>query len=169
AHVSKCPNEQVGRMVPIETRANVALAGTFGYELDMTRLPEEEKKKIPGQIARYHRFHGLVAGGDYYRLNSWCEEEPWDCWENVSEDRSKALITYVQVLGRPNMGSRLVRAEGLDPYAVYHLTILKDGEETEMKQEFPGSALMHFGLRLPALGDFQSALYYFEKTREEEP
>ena len=169
AHVSKCPNEQVGRNVPIETRANVALAGTFGYELDMTKLAEEEKERIPGQIARYHRFHSLVAGGDYYRLNSWREEEPWDCWENVSEDRSKALITYVQVLGRPNTGSRFVKPEGLDPFAVYRLSVIKDGNETAENEEFTGDALMHFGLRLPALGDFQSALYYFEKTREEEP
>ena len=167
--MSKCPNEQVGRNVPIETRANVALAGTFGYELDMTKLAEEEKERIPGQIARYHRFHSLVAGGDYYRLNSWREEEPWDCWENVSEDRSKALITYVQVLGRPNTGSRFVKPEGLDPFAVYRLSVIKDGNETAENEEFTGDALMHFGLRLPALGDFQSALYYFEKTREEEP
>ena len=166
AHVSKCPNEQVGRMVPIETRANVALAGTFGYELDMTRLPEEEKKKIPGQIARYHRFHALVAGGDYYRLNSWCEEEPWDCWENAAEDGEKALVTYVQVLGRPNAVSRFVRLEGLDPQTVYCLTVITDGKE-EKAGKFSGDALMHFGLRIPPMGDFQSALYYFEKITEE--
>ena len=33
AHVSDCPNHIVGRTTPFETRGNVALAGTFGYEL----------------------------------------------------------------------------------------------------------------------------------------
>ena len=44
AHVSVCPNHSVGRMTPFETRGHVALAGTFGYELDITKLPEEEHK-----------------------------------------------------------------------------------------------------------------------------
>ena len=34
AHVSVVPNHQVFRVTPIETRANVAHFGTFGYELD---------------------------------------------------------------------------------------------------------------------------------------
>ena len=43
AHVSVCPNHTVGRITPFETRGNVALLGTFGYELDITKLSAEEK------------------------------------------------------------------------------------------------------------------------------
>ncbi len=42
AHVSVCPNHTVGRVTPFTTRGHVALAGTFGYELDITKLPEED-------------------------------------------------------------------------------------------------------------------------------
>ena len=38
AHVSACPNHQTGRSVPLSTRATVAMAGTFGYELDPAKL-----------------------------------------------------------------------------------------------------------------------------------
>ena len=38
AHVSDCPNHTVGRVTPFETRGHVALAGTFGYELDITKI-----------------------------------------------------------------------------------------------------------------------------------
>ncbi|MDE6357031.1 MAG: alpha-galactosidase, partial [Eubacteriales bacterium] len=40
AHVSVCPNHAVGRNTPFETRGNVALTGTFGYELDITKLSD---------------------------------------------------------------------------------------------------------------------------------
>lgn len=45
SHVSACPNHQTGRFVPFETRAAVAMAGTFGYELDPAKLSEEEKRR----------------------------------------------------------------------------------------------------------------------------
>ena len=45
SHVSVCPNHQSGRITPFETRGIVASAGTFGYELDLMKMSEEEKKK----------------------------------------------------------------------------------------------------------------------------
>lgn len=60
AHVSVCPNHTVGRVTPFTTRGHVALAGTFGYELDITKLPEEERKLIPEQTAMYHKYHELI-------------------------------------------------------------------------------------------------------------
>ena len=44
AHISVCPNHTVGRNTPFETRGNVALAGTFGYELDITKIPQEDQE-----------------------------------------------------------------------------------------------------------------------------
>ena len=35
AHVSAVPNHQTGRVTPLATRGCVAMAGTFGYELDV--------------------------------------------------------------------------------------------------------------------------------------
>ena len=163
AHVSKCPNEQVGRNTPFETRANVALAGTFGYELNIAELPEEDRARIPGQVERYHRFHSLIANGDYYRLHSWEDAEPWDCWENAAKDGSRALLTYVQVLGRPNMPSRRIRPEGLKPEAEYQVSKIRDGEETKVEGTFYGDVLMKAGFLVPALGDYQSCLFVFEE------
>jgi len=167
AHVSKCPNEQVGRVTPFDTRANVALAGTFGYELNIAALPAEDREKIPEQIARYHRYHGLVADGDYYRIHSWDEKEPWDCWMNVSKDKSEALVTYVQVLGRPSTNSRLAFLRGLDPDAAYTITEecgaahVENGYGSFVPQtEGCGDELMHMGMLMPPLGDFQSRLYH---------
>ena len=68
AHVSDCPNHTVGRATPFETRGYVALAGTFGYELDVTKIPQEDREMIPEQVAMYHKYNDLVREGDYYRI-----------------------------------------------------------------------------------------------------
>ena len=41
-HVSAIPNHQVHRMTPLNTRGVVAMSGNFGYELDITKLSDEE-------------------------------------------------------------------------------------------------------------------------------
>ena len=93
AHVSDCPNHVTGRIVPFETRGYVALAGTFGYELDITRIPQEDRDQIAGQVEMYHKYNELIRTGDHYRLSSYRENGVNDSWMVVSRDRSKALVT----------------------------------------------------------------------------
>lgn len=151
AHVSDCPNHTVGRSTPFETRGHVALAGTFGYELDITKLSQEDRNQIPEQVALYHRYNDLIREGDYYRVASYHENREYDCWEVVSKDKKQALITFVQVLGRANYHSRIIRLQGLDPDTRYRM------EGTD--RVFGGDTLMHAGLPIGNLwGDFRSVL-----------
>ena len=108
AHVSDCPNHATGRNTPFDTRAKVAMAGTFGYELDITEIPEADRKEISSQIALYKKYGSLIREGDYYRLASYRENHLYDCIEVVSKDKETALLTYVQVLAEPNMPSRRI-------------------------------------------------------------
>lgn len=156
AHVSDCPNHTVGRVTPFETRGHVALAGTFGYELDVTRIPQEDRDKIPGQVAMYHAFNDLVREGDYYRLASYGENGEYDCWQVLSKDGEKALITFVQVLGRPNYHSRRIRLQGLLPQEQYRVA----GTD----RVYGGDVLMYAGLPVENLwGDFKSKLILLER------
>lgn len=149
AHVSACPNHTVGRNTPFATRADVALAGTFGYELDITKLSREERAEIPTQIATYHRYQELMREGDYYRLASYGENHYYDCYEVVSKDRREVLVTFVQVLAKPNAKSIRIRLAGLDPDKKYHIE--------EEKITVYGSTLLHAGLLIQRpWGDFQS-------------
>ena len=153
AHVSDCPNHTVGRVTPFATRGDVALAGTFGYELDITKIPEEDRAQIPEQIARYHKYNTLVRGGDYYRIASYRENHMYDCYEVVAKDKSEALITFVQVLNRPNYHSRRIRVYGLDPATQYRI----EGED----KLYYGDTLMNAGILVQNMwGDFQSKLIH---------
>ena len=154
AHVSDCPNHTVGRSTPFMTRAHVALAGTFGYELDITKISEEERAMIPEQVSMYHKYNDLVREGDYYRVASYRENGLYDCWMVVAKDKSEALVTYVQVLGRPNVHSRKIKLLGLDVAADYRL----DGTE----KVYGGDLLMNAGMLIETMrGDYMSRLYHF--------
>ncbi len=112
AHISVCPNHTVGRNTPFETRGNVALAGTFGYELDITKIPQEDQEMIPQQVQMYHKYNDLVREGDYYRIASYRENHEFDCYLVAAKDKKEALVTFVQVIGRPNYHSRCIRLQG---------------------------------------------------------
>ena len=155
AHVSDCPNHTVGRVTPFETRGYVALAGTFGYELDITKIPEEDQKAIPDQVAMYHKYNDLVREGTYYRIASYAANHEYDCYIVVSEDKKEALVTFVQVLNRPNFHSRRICLKGLDPAYNYRV----EGEE----RTYGGDLLMNAGLLIAnPWGDFQGRIIHLQ-------
>lgn len=154
AHVGDCPNHIVGRNTPFETRGRVALSGTFGYELDITKISGEDRAQIPGQVEQYHKYQPLVQKGDYYRLASWTLERPYDCWEVAAKDGSEVLVTFVQVLAEPNCHSRVIFLKGLLEDAEYAL------EDTD--EVYFGDELMKCGYLIPSeQGDFRSRLLHF--------
>lgn len=162
AHVSDCPNHLVGRRTPFETRGHVALAGTFGYELDITKIAEEEREQIPEQIQQYHTYQPLIREGDYYRIASWTENHTYDCWQVVSKEKEEALVTFVQVRARANVHSRRIRLKGLNPAAEYRLV----RDEKETGEVYSGRLLMQGGILIPeASGDAVSHLYHFLENK----
>jgi alpha-galactosidase len=153
AHVSDCPNHTVGRNTPFMTRGYVALSGTFGYELDVTKISVEDQNKILEQCAMYHKYNDLVRTGDYYRIASVMEDSTFDCSMVVAKDKSEALVTYIQVMARPNFHSRRVYLRGLDPDATYLW------EETN--EVYSGAAYMYAGINIGGLwGDYQGMLIH---------
>jgi alpha-galactosidase len=153
AHVSDCPNHAIGRTTPFKTRGIVALAGTFGYELDVTKIPEGDRNSIPAQVAMYHKYNDLVREGDYYRIASFNDNHFYDCFEVVTKDKKEALVTYVQVLTRASYPMPVIKLQGLDPDKKYRI------ENTDIV--LPGDVMMNMGLPLrPERGDFQARLYH---------
>ncbi|MDR0987108.1 MAG: alpha-galactosidase [Ruminococcus sp.] len=152
SHVSDCPNHTVGRVTPFETRGNVAMVGTFGYELDITKIPSEDREKIPGQIARYKKYAHIMRDGDQYRL---AHNTNYDAFVFVTKNKSEALLTVTQILARPNYPVLRLKLRGLNPEAEYTAS---DGNI------YSGSALMNCGIEVPLSGDFDSRQVYFYKV-----
>lgn len=160
AHVSDCPNHTMGRVTPFETRGYVALAGTFGYELDVTKIPQEDRDMIPKQVAMYHQYNDLVRTGDYYRIAHYADNHYYDCYEVVAKDKSEALVTYVQVLNRPNYHSKRIHIPGLNPEKTYVIANAEDWPEIK-QTEYKGDTLYYAGINIPPLwGDFKGRLMH---------
>ncbi len=155
AHVSDCPNHTVGRSTPFSTRGNVAMVGTFGYELDVTRIPQEDRDAIPAQIAEFNKYNPIIRTGDQYRIGNVFEDNTWDAWIFVAKDKSEAVFTFVQVLGRPNYRSRRIKLKGLDPKSAY--------KNMETGEVLNGCALMNSGIFVSLDGDFKSKTVHFVK------
>ena len=156
AHVSACPNHQVGRTTPLATRFAVAAAGNLGYELDLKKLSKEEKKEVKEQIAEYKRRRRTVQFGTYYRLADPFQESQ-SAWNIVSEDGMEVIFTHVQVLARSAYRVPVIRLKGLDPDAVY--------TDCETGQEYGGDELMYAGIRIPRIRqDFSSTTIVLRKS-----
>ena len=140
AHVSAVPNHQTGRSVSLNTRGVVAMAGTFGYELNPGLLSEEEKAMIKRQIQTYKEQESLICDGTYYRLAS-PFTKPFVAWMSVSKDKKQALVSVVRLEAEGNAASMYVKCKGLNPDAIYL------DENTGVL--YDGAALMAAGLVLP--------------------
>lgn len=121
SHVSASPNHQTNRVTPIETRADVAYFGTFGYELDLLKLGEEDKAEIRRQIAFMKEKRDLIQKGTFYRLKSPFEGNE-TAWMIVSEDQKKALVGYYRVMQPVNVGFKRLKLKGLKEDICYKVS-----------------------------------------------
>ncbi len=152
SHVSSVPNHQTGRSVNFDTRATVAMAGTFGYELDLSDLTAEEKEKIKQQVKDYNKYWRLIRTGDYYRLSNPAAGDRLAAWLFVSEDGSEGLLSVVTLSTRGNPPYDFVRLIGLDPKRMYRFE----------NRILSGSALMNVGVPVPQAPDeYQSWQVHF--------
>ncbi|MBQ7785005.1 MAG: alpha-galactosidase [Clostridia bacterium] len=152
AHVSAVPNHQTGRFAPLSTRAAVAMSGTYGYELDLTKLPCEEIEEIRALNKRLRELQPLLLYGTYYRLRSpYAGNEA--AWMSVSDDKREAIVTHVYAQAVPNMKQQLMRLTGLDPALIYR--------DTDTGLTYGGDELMYYGIALrKSWGDYMSEQFH---------
>ena len=156
-HVSAVPNHQVDRITPIETRGVVAMSGNFGYELDITKLPESEKEIIKEQVKLYKEIRETIQFGKCYRLSSPFENNDI-AWMFISKDCEEIIVSFVRTLAKPNSKFISLKLVGLDESSKYEIlgeNIIVGGDE-----------LMNIGLNVPELkGDYQAKMWRLKKVK----
>jgi len=168
AHVSAVPNHQTGRVTPIATRACVAMAGTFGYELDVNKMTDEEKEAVKRQIQIFKEQYDLISYGDYYRLTD-VQKSSCAVWETAAKDGSEALVSAVWQHVQATPAFLNVKVRGLCEDGMYRVmrTALKEkdaGAQEKEDQVISGSSLMHGGLPIPAAdGEYAAWQIYLER------
>ena len=177
AHVSACPNHQTGRTTPLWTRAVAAMSGTFGYELDLNKLSDEEAAQVKEQIAFFDKHYQLIQNGLYYRLTDPTEESRYAAWQFVDEEQGETLFNLVLTHPEANARPLHVWLRGLDADALYRVESLdihgchaapQAGLDLAMEgvgKTYSGSTLMHAGYTLPQLaGDYPSVQMYVKRV-----
>jgi alpha-galactosidase len=147
SHVSAVPNHQAGRVTSLKMRADVAMSGNFGYELDLMKFTEEEKEEVKREIKQYKELRAFLMSADMYRLKSPFEGND-TAWMFVSEDKNDIFAAYFRVLCEVNPGITRMKFTALEEEAVYE--IVGEGKC------YRGDELMNIGLAVEFFGDFQS-------------
>ena len=152
AHVSACSR------TGIATRGNVALWGTFGYEMDPRKLTDKEREIVHTQVKEYHKYYDLIHYGDLYRLIAPTENPYYAVWEFVSPDKKEALLTKVTVKCDQTTRRLVVKLRGLDPEKSYRCDLTDE--------IYSGAALMNAGIVLSNIAgnDGESIKLYFSQV-----
>jgi len=154
AHVSAVPNHQTGRMTSMRMRGEVALGGNFGFELDLSKLSDEDMETAKQLVDEVKAVRELTQKGIFTRLISPLESRH-AAWQFVSADGNEAMVCVYQVLTKPNMPPIRVKVMGLEADAWY---------EDQDGVRYNGGALMNMGLWVYFRRDFQSRIVRFKKV-----
>lgn len=148
SHVSAVPNHQTGRITSLKTRAVVAMAGTFGYELNLQMLSAEEKEEIKEQVAVFKKQNELIQQGTYYRLTN-PMEDAMAAWLFVSENKKHALFNVVVLDKQANAGVTFIKLKGLLEGSTY-ISLVDN-------REYAADGLMEAGFPIPStLGEYEA-------------
>lgn len=142
----------------MRTRATVAMAGSFGYEFDLTKLDDEEKEQIRKDIRTYKKYAPLIVNGDYYRLSNPYQDEIC-AWSFVSDKKDACLVSTVQLQIEGNMKPIYVKLRGLQDHAEYR--------NAETGEIYSSDVLMEIGYPLPyVMEEYHSEQIYLELKQE---
>lgn len=151
AHVNDCA------VTGYKTKAEVALFGSYGFELDPRKLSVEEIAELNCVTEVYKKFHDeVVMDGDMYRLIS-----PYDgkafAINMVSKNKKKALFLMVNLLKRLR-ARRFVKLRGLNPELKY--------VNSFDNKVYSGDYYMKVGVNMSqGLNEFQSRLITLEEVK----
>lgn len=154
AHVSTCPNHQVGRTTPFEMRCNVAMPGQFGFELNLNKCNEKELETARQAVKDYRELQSVFHKGDCYRIKSPFETN-LSVIEFISEDENTIVVCIDCKKATPNAPEEFIRLDGLDKTALYSL----NGEI------YGGDYLMNKGLVFKNNSEHNSFRYVIKKCK----
>ena len=157
-HISICPNHQVGRVTPMQSRMDMASFCSTGYELNLHALTEQDFAKISEHIEFYNDIQDLILKGDLYRLLS-----PFDgnyfSQMVVSKDKTRAVFILMKILAKGSDSYPFVKLKGLNSDKYY---FIKD------MGMFKGDILMNAGLRFPKnMKDFETKCFVLQAVEKE--
>ena len=159
-HVGASPSHTTGRTADVAFRCATALFGHTGIEADLSAWAQHDLAALRTAVAAYKRLRPLIHGGDVVRV----EHPDPAVWVHgvVSENRTHALFSYVQLESSATEIGANIRFDGLDPRTRYRLHVVPElsaaaeSWPTWASRDcivLPGSFLSEIGVTPPLLVD----------------
>ena len=152
SHISASPNHQTFRRIPVKFRADVAMSGRLGLELQPKNMTDEEKGIVKQAISDYKAIRTIVQFGDIYRLVSPYDGKGVASLMYVTPEKDDAVFYWWKTETFMNQQLPRVVMAGLNPDKTYKVTELNriDNEPLSFEgKTFTGKYLMSNGLEIP--------------------
>lgn len=152
SHISASPNHQTFRRIPVKFRADVAMSGRLGLEMQPRDMNDEDKAVCRQAITDYKKIRPIVQFGDIYRLISPYDGKGVASLMYVTPEKDDAVFYWWKTETFMNQQLPRVVMAGLDPDKIYMITELNRIDKEPLSFEgktFSGRYLMSNGLEIP--------------------
>ncbi len=152
SHISASPNHQTFRRIPTKFRADVAMSGRMGLEMQPKNMNDEDKAICRQAIADYKKIRPIVQFGDIYRLVSPYDGKGIASLMYITPEKDDAVFYWWKIETFMNQQLPRVTMAGLDPDKIYKVIELNRIDKEPLPFEgkaFTGKYLMSNGLEMP--------------------
>ena len=139
----------------IQDKCCLSFFGSFGYELDITKLNEEDKNKIKWFNGIFKQFHKMIIKGKYYSIfNPFLSNY---CSFNIVSNNQKECSIYFINYRKETTKARFLKIDGLDDTKYYFNSLTND--------IYKGSFYHNVGINISApLNPYSSMLFILKQV-----
>jgi alpha-galactosidase len=149
--ITDCPNFLTKRTVPLSYRFHVAMSGSLGIGGDISRWTSSDLEEARSFIATYKQVRSTIQNGLLYRLRS-PRTGRVAAAQYVARDGNEVVVLvwgHSQQFGETQVSLMLHGLKGDEQYA-----------DTMSGAIYSGAYLMHHGLPVNLVGDFDSHMLH---------
>jgi alpha-galactosidase len=168
-HIGPTLGHQMYRTHSIEFRVLNALFGHAGIEWNITEATDHEMSVLKKFASFYKKHRDLLHSGNVVRSD--VIDGSAFLYGTVAQDKKEAVFTYMQLTSLDNFGPLITTFDGLDPKAMYQVTLVEELSVAHFIQksapgwwpsvEMTGEQLANLGLQLPVITPEQGLLFHF--------
>ncbi|MFA0086084.1 alpha-galactosidase [Vibrio sp. 10N.261.51.F12] len=174
SHIGASHCHSTRRRHGIEFRGLTALFGHMGIELDPVKEEQTEKQGFERYIKLHKMLRPLLHSGRTWRVPT--DDKAHQIHAVVANDQSEAVVMLAQLSMPTNSLSGHLKVPGLDPKAVYRISVLDQPENyndivnyqppwASSGCELSGQWCEEIGLTMPILDAETAMLVKFERIR----
>ncbi len=161
AHIGPLHCHTTGRRLDLDFRAITAFFGHFGLEADLTEMTAEELERVTDYVKLHKEWRSVLHTGR--TLRETLEDGRALVFGAVSEDRTRAIVSYAVLEHSRDGLSAPLKLSGLDPERRYRIQAFNHPHDPGRRMKnmpdalfngslaLSGQALASSGLQIPVL------------------